>query len=154
MLLPHLLTRNKKWKGCSLRVLTPASDKNLKSNHLRMATLLKKFRIEFSGIVEVQGVNSKPSETSIKSFRNSRIKEQLSDQTELDKKTLRQIRLGELIREHSSQAKLVVLTMPIARKGVVSNLLYISWLDVLSDDITAPLMFVRGNQTSVLTFYS
>ena len=119
-----------------------------------MATLLKKFRIEFSGIVEVQGVNSKPSETSIKSFRNSRIKEQLSDQTELDKKTLRQIRLGELIREHSSQAKLVVLTMPIARKGVVSNLLYISWLDVLSDGITAPLMFVRGNQTSVLTFYS
>lgn len=154
MLLPYLLSRNKTYKGCSLRVLTPASDKKLKSNQVRMASLLKKFRITFSGIVEVVGINAKPSKESIEQFRAMRVKEELSADEALDKKTLRQIRLGELVREHSCDAKLTVITMPVPRKTVVSNLFYMSWLEVISQGLDAPILFVRGNQTSVLTFYS
>ncbi|XP_066916127.1 solute carrier family 12 member 2-like [Clytia hemisphaerica] len=154
ILLPYLLSRNKKYKGCSLRVLTPTSDKKLKSNQVRMASLLKKFRITFSGIVEVVGINSKPASQSIEKFRQTRIKDELSENEPLDKKTLRQIRLGELVREHSRNSKLVVLTMPIPRKSVVSNLMYMSWLETISEDLDAEMLFVRGNQTSVLTFYS
>ena len=128
--------------------------KKLKSNQVRMASLLKKFRITFSGIVEVVGINSKPASQSIEKFRQTRIKDELSENEPLDKKTLRQIRLGELVREHSRDSKLVVLTMPIPRKSVVSNLMYMSWLETISQDLDAEMLFVRGNQTSVLTFYS
>ena len=119
-----------------------------------MATLLKKFRITFSGIVEVEGINSKPNQQSIDKFLNLRIKDELKPEERLDKKTLRQIRFGELLKEHSAHAKLVVLTMPIGRKTVVSNLLYMSWLEVISSGLDSPILLVRGNQTSVLTFYS
>lgn len=153
--MPYLLSRNKSFKGCSLRVLTRASsDKKLKSNQVRMASLLKKFRIEFSGIVEVAGITSKPSKESIEQFRQMRNKNDLSENETLDTKTLRQIRLGELVKEHSYDAKLTVITMPIPRKTVVPNLLYMSWLEVISHGLDSPILFVRGNQTSVLTFNS
>jgi len=154
MLLPYLLSRNKLWTGCSIRVLTPAAEKNLKSNQVRMASLLKKFRITFSGIVEVQGINSKPTEESIQRFRESRIRDEISSEDVIDKKTLRQIRLGELVQEHSNGARLIVLTMPIPRKGMISNLLFMSWLEVISQNVNPPILLVRGNQTNVLTFYS
>ena len=111
ILLPYLLSRNKKYKGCSLRVLTPASDKKLKSNQVRMASLLKKFRITFSGIVEVVGINSKPSSESIQKFKQCRMKNELSVDEPIDKKTLRQIRLGELVRQYSGDSKLTVITV-------------------------------------------
>jgi len=154
ILLPYLLSRNKKYKGCSLRVLTPASDKKLKSNQVRMASLLKKFRITFSGIVEVVGMNSKPSSESIQKFKQCRMKNELSVDEPIDKKTLRQIRLGELVRQYSGESKLTVITMPVPRKSVVPNVLYMSWLETISADLDSELLFVRGNQTSVLTFYS
>ncbi|XP_042337261.1 solute carrier family 12 member 2-like, partial [Plectropomus leopardus] len=68
-------------------------------------------------------------------------------------KSNRQIRLNELLREHSSTAKLIVMSMPLARKGTVSSALYMCWLETLSKDLP-PLLLVRGNQQSVLTFYS
>lgn len=45
------------------------------------------------------------------------------------------------------------MTLPMPRKGVVSAPLYMAWLEALSRDLP-PFLFVRGNQTSVLTFYS
>lgn len=39
------------------------------------------------------------------------------------------------------------------RKGVVSAPVYLAWLEVLTCDMP-PFLLVRGNQTSVLTFYS
>lgn len=39
------------------------------------------------------------------------------------------------------------------RKNVVSASLYMAWLEVLTKDMP-PFLLVRGNQTSVLTFYS
>ena len=122
-----------------------------------MANLLKKFRITFSGIVEVEGINSKPSQQSIDDFFSSSPTqggEDLAPGEPLYKKTLRQIRFGELLREHSSQAQLVVVTMPIGRKTVVSNRLYMAWLEAISCGLDTQILLVRGNQTSVLTFYS
>ena len=121
-----------------------------------MANLLKKFRITFSGIVEVEGINSKPSQQSIDTFFNNSPtqREELAPGEPLFKKTLRQIRFGELLREHSSQAQLVVVTMPIGRKTVVSNRLYMAWLETISNGLDTQILLVRGNQTSVLTFYS
>lgn len=44
-------------------------------------------------------------------------------------------------------------TLPMPRKGAVSAPLYMAWLETLTRDMP-PFLLVRGNHTSVLTFYS
>lgn len=155
ILIPYLLSIHSYWKDCKLRIFTPASTQTLKSNELRMANLLKRFRIDFSSVVEVQGINEQPSSASIHNFMKLPVKDEFADvrTLEKDRKTMRNIRLGELIREHSNDAKLIVLTLPVPKVEMTSPLLYMSWLEVLSA-ASPPVLMVRGNQQSVLTFYS
>ena len=155
ILIPYLLSIHRYWKNCKLRIFTPASTHALKSNELRMANLLKRFRIDFTSVVEVEGINVQPSSTSIHNFMKLPVKEEFSDvkTLEKDRKTMRNIRLGELIRQHSNDAKLIVLTLPVPKVEMTSPLLYMSWLEVLSA-ASPPVLMVRGNQHNVLTFYS
>lgn len=68
-------------------------------------------------------------------------------------KTNRHLRLRELLLDHSRQANLIVMTLPIPRKSGISAPLYQSWLELLTRDMP-PFLLIRGNQTSVLTYYS
>ncbi|KAI9575405.1 hypothetical protein GQX74_014815 [Glossina fuscipes] len=68
-------------------------------------------------------------------------------------KTNRYLRLREYLLEQSTKSDLVVMTLPMPRKNIVTAPLYMAWLESLSRDMP-PFLFVRGNQTSVLTFYS
>jgi solute carrier family 12 sodium/potassium/chloride transporter 2 len=43
-------------------------------------------------------------------------------------------------------------TLPVVRKNACPAPLYMAWIDALSQDLP-PFLFVRGNQTNVLTFY-
>lgn len=155
ILIPYLLSIHRYWKDCKLRIFTPASTHALKSNELRMATLLKRFRIDFTSVVEVEGMNAEPSTLSVQNFMKLPVKEVFPDleALEKDRKTMRNIRLGELIRLHSKDAKLIVLTLPVPKVEMTSPLLYMSWLEVLSA-ASPPVLMVRGNQQNVLTFYS
>lgn len=67
--------------------------------------------------------------------------------------TYRQLRIRELLLQHSSKATLTVCTLPVPRRGILSASLYLAWLDFVSKDLP-PVLFLRGNQQSVLTFYS
>ncbi|KAL9968356.1 hypothetical protein ACROYT_G026717 [Oculina patagonica] len=155
ILIPYLLSIHSYWKDCKLRIFTPASTHALKSNELRMANLLKRFRIDFTSVVEVEGINVQPSSTSMHNFLKLPVKDEFPDirTLEKDRKTMRNIRLGELIRQHSNDAKLIVITLPVPKVEMTSPLLYMSWLEVLSA-ASPPVLMVRGNQQSVLTFYS
>lgn len=75
------------------------------------------------------------------------------EKSTLQEKTNRQLRLRELLLEHSRSASLVVMSLPMPRQGAVSAPLYMSWLEVLSKDMP-PFLLIRGNQSSVLTYYS
>ena len=44
-------------------------------------------------------------------------------------------------------------TLPMPRKGATPSKLYMAWLEIMTREMP-PFLFVRGNQTSVLTFYS
>ena len=44
-------------------------------------------------------------------------------------------------------------TLPMTRKGTVHAPLYMAWLEMMTKDMP-PFLMIRGNQTSVLTFYS
>ena len=95
----------------------------------RMASLLKKFRIKFSDVVEVTDISKRPSKDrfdistffclftdlfynyifSIHRYLALPLGDELIDESSLDKKTLKHIRLGELLHEHSSTSRLIVV---------------------------------------------
>ncbi|KAL6728005.1 hypothetical protein Aduo_009821 [Ancylostoma duodenale] len=70
----------------------------------------------------------------------------------MENKTARFIGTGTLLRDYSSKAELVVVTLPFPLKEV-SSTLYTSWLETISKDLSNVLL-IRGNHHNVLTFYS
>lgn len=176
LLIPYLLTNKKRWKDCKIRVFIGGKINRIDHDRRAMATLLSKFRIDFSDITVLGDVNIKPKKEHITAFEEMiepyRLKEDDMEQDAAERlknsepwritdnelelyraKTNRQIRLNELLKEHSSTANLIVMSLPLARKGAVSSALYMAWLEALSKDLP-PVLLVRGNHQSVLTFYS
>ncbi|KGL94235.1 Solute carrier family 12 member 1 [Charadrius vociferus] len=176
ILIPYILTIRKKWKSCKLRIFTGGKVNRIEEEKLVMASLLSKFRIKFADINIICDINIKPNKESWKFFEEMiepyRLHESCKDITTAEKlkretpwkitdaeleafkeKSYRQVRLNELLQEHSRAANLIVLSLPVARKGVVSDYLYMAWLEILSKNLP-PVLMVRGNHKNVLTFYS
>ncbi|XP_019718471.1 solute carrier family 12 member 2 isoform X1 [Hippocampus comes] len=176
LLIPYLLTNKKRWKDCKIRVFIGGKINRIDHDRRAMATLLSKFRIDFSDITVLGDINTKPKKEHISAFEEMiepyRLKEDDMEQEAAERlknsepwritdnelelyraKTNRQIRLNELLKEHSNTANLIVMSLPLARKGAVSSALYMAWLEVLSKELP-PILLVRGNHQSVLTFYS
>ncbi|XP_032618780.1 solute carrier family 12 member 1 isoform X1 [Chelonoidis abingdonii] len=176
LLIPYILTMRKKWKDCKLRIFTGGKINRIEDEKLAMTSLLSKFRIKYADIKIIGNINMKPSKESWKFFEEMiepyRLHESCKDLTTAEKlkretpwkitdaeleafkeKSYRQVRLNELLQEHSRAADLIVLSLPVARKGVVSDHLYMAWLEILSKNLP-PILLVRGNHKNVLTFYS
>uniref|UniRef100_A0A669DAA4 Solute carrier family 12 member 2 n=1 Tax=Oreochromis niloticus TaxID=8128 RepID=A0A669DAA4_ORENI len=170
LLIPYLLTNKKRWKECKIRVFIGGKINRIDHDRRAMATLLSKFRIDFSDItLHTLNILHNSFEEMIEPYRlkeddmeqeaaerlkNSEPWRITDNELELYRtKTHRQIRLNELLKEHSSTANLIVISLPLARKGAVSSALYMAWLEALSKDLP-PILLVRGNHQSVLTFYS
>nr|XP_056704014.1 solute carrier family 12 member 2 [Euleptes europaea] len=176
LLIPYLLTTKKKWKDCKIRVFIGGKINRIDHDRRAMATLLSKFRIDFSDIMVLGDINTKPKKENVAAFDEMiepfRLHEEDKEQDIADKmkedepwritdneielyktKSHRQIRLNELLKEHSSTANLIVMSLPVARKSAVSSALYMAWIEALSKDLP-PILLVRGNHQSVLTFYS
>lgn len=169
LLVPHLLTNEKSYlENARLRVFTIAtSHKSMEQEQRSMAALLSKFRIDFSDVSVIPDIGRKPSSQTKKEFEDLIAPFRIPNDTEerlpglitdselisQKEKTNRQLRTAELLRQHSIDADLVVLTLPVPRKGLVSSCLYMAWLDMMTRDLP-PTLLIRGNQTSVLTFYS
>ncbi|XP_029430922.1 solute carrier family 12 member 1 isoform X3 [Rhinatrema bivittatum] len=176
LLVPYILTTRKKWKDCKLRIFIGGKVNRLEEDKLAMASLLNKFRIKFADICIMGDINIKPSKESWKCFEEMiephRLHEGSKDLPTAEKirrenpwkitdaeleafkeKSYRQVRLNELLQEHSRSANLIVLSLPVARKGIVSDHLYMAWLEILSKNLP-PVLMIRGNHKNVLTFYS
>ncbi|XP_065268737.1 solute carrier family 12 member 1 isoform X1 [Emys orbicularis] len=176
LLIPYILTMRKKWKDCKLRIFIGGKINRIEDEKLAMTSLLSKFRIKYADIKIIGNINMKPNKESWKFFEEMiepyRLHESCKDLTTAEKlkretpwkitdaeleafkeKSYRQVRLNELLQEHSRAANLIVLSLPVARKGVVSDHLYMAWLEILSKNLP-PILLVRGNHKNVLTFYS
>ncbi|XP_045501321.1 bumetanide-sensitive sodium-(potassium)-chloride cotransporter-like isoform X2 [Colias croceus] len=124
----------------------------------RMIALLQKMRLQYTSLTIIQGLYDPPQNetiqmfnTIIERFRSDTKSDVLITEAELQRlqwKTYRHLRLRELLLENSSNASMVVMTLPMPRQNV-SSALYMSWLEILSRDMP-PLLFVRGNDTFVL----
>ena len=168
LLLPYIISTRRNWSNSKLRVFALANKHSeLEYEQRNMASLLSKFRIDYSALKVIPDI-SKPAQESTKNFFNLLIEnfQQTEDPKATDddmikesellamkEKTNRHLRLRELLLENSTEANLVVMTLPMPRKGAVSAPLYMAWLETLTRDMP-PFLLVRGNHTSVLTFYS
>ncbi|XP_062565701.1 bumetanide-sensitive sodium-(potassium)-chloride cotransporter-like [Armigeres subalbatus] len=163
VLLPYIISTRSKWSECKIRVFALASKlSKIEEERANMTILLEKLRINYVSLIMVT-LSDKPQEATIHAHRSllgtlmdgegANVFISASEQVQLEEKTNRQLRLRELLQQHSKNAALIVLSMPVPRKGIVSAPLYMSWLEMLTKDMP-PFLLVRGNQTSVLTFYS
>ncbi|KAJ9588114.1 hypothetical protein L9F63_018505, partial [Diploptera punctata] len=166
MLLPYILSTRNLWSNCKLRVFALVNRQHeAEVEERNMASLLSKFRIDYQSLTMVTGITEKPQPNTVDFFNevlegfreeNSADPDMCVTDVELgglQGKTDRQLRLRELLLTNSRDSKLVVMSLPMPRKGVVSAPLYMAWLEVLTKGMP-PFLLVRGNQTSVLTFYS
>ncbi|KAL1379867.1 hypothetical protein pipiens_003705 [Culex pipiens pipiens] len=164
MLVPHIISLRSKWSQCKIRVFALTNRQmELEVEERNMANLLTKLRIDYSSLTMLQGVTNAPRQETVDMHQRLLQHFTESDGTQipigehervaLQEKTSRQLRLREMLLEHSNGANLIVMSMPMPRLGTVSAPLYMSWLEMLTKDMP-PFLLVRGNQTSVLTFYS
>ena len=175
ILIPYLLSTRKEWSECRMRIFTGGKKERIDQDKRKMAQLLTKFRISFEDVIVIGDINLKPKKQSIENFEKMIESYRLYDEENSEgrnnaqppepweipdneivvnkEKTYRQIRLQELLQEHSKGAALIMMTLPIAKKGLCSPSLYMAWLEELSRDLP-PIVLLRGNQTNVLTFYS
>ncbi|XP_072384867.1 bumetanide-sensitive sodium-(potassium)-chloride cotransporter isoform X2 [Diabrotica undecimpunctata] len=166
MLLPYIINTRNSWSSCKLRVFAMANNKNeLLQEEKNMAHLLSKFRLDYYSL-QMVSIADKPQDSTIDFFNElltrfittEEVKESdcmisTAEIAASQDKTYRQLRLRELLLQHSSEANLIVMSLPMPRKGTVSAPLYMAWLEALTRDMP-PYLLVRGNQQSVLTFYS
>ncbi|KAJ8944674.1 hypothetical protein NQ318_015882 [Aromia moschata] len=130
LLLPYIISTRRNWNTCKLRVFALANKRDeLELEHRNMASLLAKFRIDYMDLQVVPDITAKPSEVTeklfeslIANFRTAEERDQgsvhISDAElmAVKDKTNRHLRLRELLLEHSSEASMVVVTLPIPRK--------------------------------------
>ncbi|CAI9727615.1 solute carrier family 12 member 3-like isoform X1 [Octopus vulgaris] len=171
LLIPYLISLESNWNKNKLRVFTAGTKKGeLDREQRQLATLLSKFRIECKDMTVIPDVGKIPRREKRQEFdsllegfildeEKGETKEKYPWKTTRDQlkllkdKTNRHIRLRELLLQHSSEASLIVMTLPMPRKGTCSSGLYMAWIDTLTRDLP-PILLLRGNQKSVLTFYS
>ncbi|KAJ4920387.1 hypothetical protein JOQ06_024535 [Pogonophryne albipinna] len=156
LLIPYLLTNKKRWKDCKIRVFIGGKINRIDHDRRAMATLLSKFRIDFSDITVLGDINTKPKKEHVTAFEELvepyRLKED-----DMEQEAAERLKDSEPWRITDNELELYrgqdQPSMPLARKGAVSSALYMAWLEVLSKDLP-PILLVRGNHQSVLTFYS
>ncbi|XP_066541876.1 solute carrier family 12 member 3 [Hoplias malabaricus] len=176
LLLPYLLKRKKRWGRCKVRVFVGGDIQHAEEQKQDLTALISKFRLGFHEIQILPDINEKPQPEHVKKFEDmlgpyrvhalqkngERGARTINDcpwmvsDEELEKnlaKSFRQIRMNEILKDYSRDAALIIVTMPIGRRGTCPSSLYMAWLETLGRDLRPPILLVRGNQESVLTFY-
>ncbi|KAG7521957.1 solute carrier family 12 member 3 [Solea senegalensis] len=176
LLLPYLLTRRKRWLKCKVRVFVGGDTEKREEQRAEVLALIKKFRLGFHDVEVLPDVYQHPQPENVRQFENTlrrfrletNIKQDCDTEAQRQQepwmitdqdlernkaKSLRQIRLNEVLQDISRDAALIIITMPVSRRGVCPSSLFLAWLDFLSRDLQPPVLLVRGNQENVLTFY-
>merc|ERR1719334_1094090 len=182
VLLPYLMKLHAFWSECHLRLNIIAGAGN-EIEVLNVYHLMNEFRLPFDkpNVIEVDAKHEDPEPATMRRFQ-----ELASDGEEIDferdlirPKVIRKwLKVSELVHEHSSRARAVVMTLPLPTrfyqyhddakkedqkeakekgkqrdKQYMNARVYFSVLEMLTEKLP-PTILVRGNGQSALTFYS
>ena len=160
LLLPYILSTRTKYANSKLRIFFLSNKVELADEETRsMVELMAKFRIDCEDIVAIQDPMNMPSkitrETFLKMVQDEVGAEKVSEEMlKLHAKKVNfKLRIAEIVRDTSCMANLVVMTLPVPKKEHLPPALYMSILEYTTRDMP-PFLYLRGNQESVLTFYS
>uniref|UniRef100_A0A8C5EPN3 Solute carrier family 12 member 3 n=1 Tax=Gouania willdenowi TaxID=441366 RepID=A0A8C5EPN3_GOUWI len=167
LLLPYLLTRRKRWARCKVRVFVGGvrekKDEQREEyeccasecfDHITsFGTLQLDQMTKFEDMISCFRLDSAPKGSNSEQPGKQEQPWMITDEDLERNKSLRQIGLNKVLQEYSREAALIVITMPVGRRGACPNSLYLAWLDIVSQDLRPPVLLVRGNQENVLTFY-
>ncbi|KFP00007.1 Solute carrier family 12 member 3, partial [Calypte anna] len=178
LLIPYLLGRKKRWGKCKIRVFVGGQINRMDEERKAAVTIPLPFPPHpapsnppgppgpalaacpcsvkrFDDLIAPFRLNDGfKDEAAVNEMRQG-CPWKISDE-EVDKnraKSLRQVRLNEILLDYSRDAALIAITLPIGRKGRCPSSLYMAWLETLSRDLRPPIILTRGNQENVLTFY-
>ncbi|XGW16877.1 hypothetical protein V3C99_001928 [Haemonchus contortus] len=165
LLLPYLLQLPGTYlEGARMRVfLEGGRSDRVGEEQKHMAKLLRAFRVDCSDLNVITGFDHPPNKSTMQEFqqlvapfKNGGIEKRgLITDEELENfclKTNRYLRTRELLHQHSRNADLIIVTLPIPRRSAMSASLYMSWLEMISKDLP-PTLLIRGNRTSVLSYF-
>ncbi|EZA51905.1 bumetanide-sensitive sodium-(potassium)-chloride cotransporter isoform X2 [Ooceraea biroi] len=165
ILLPYIISMRSNWEHCKMRIFALVNhNQDISEQEQEMVEIMNKARIKYDSLKMVDDSSVPKQETQslfdrlISDFQANDTSDSIycitdSQLEALQDKTRRQLRLRELLLENSSQSSLVVMSLPLPKKGKISAPLYMAWLEILTRDMP-PTILVRGNHTSVLSFYS
>ncbi|NWI15361.1 S12A3 protein, partial [Crypturellus soui] len=172
LLIPYLLGRKKRWGKCKIRVFVGGQinrmDEERKADWPHLPRMVEApwalfgdamclfFSIKrFDDLIAPFRLNDGFKDEVVVNEMRHDCPWKISDE-EVNKnraKSLRQVRLNEILLDYSRDAALIAITLPIGRKGRCPSSLYMAWLETLSQDLRPPVILTRGNQENVLTFY-
>lgn len=166
LLLPYILSQNKRWTGRKLRIFTVV-DPGVNYSQENLKKLLIQFRIPFSDVLVLKSSEAEPSKLRKQKFKSliekfmvekrkdgeSKLSITKEDLLKFKENTCRILKLKDMMLEHSEKSDMVVNTLPIVSKSSCPASLYLAWLDCLSQGMP-PFVFVRGNQSNVLSIYA
>lgn len=153
VLIPFLLRKHQFWNrthsgggesqvGIRVFILGTTQDE------AQVAEALRSYRITHTTCIAVQ-LPEEPSEETLHVYDNVVAKTPLDQQASRER-TLKNLRIAEVIKQRSGIARTVVITLPYPRKNCDSYD-YLSWLEMMSKDLHCPTVFMRGNGQKVLT---
>ncbi|KPP61491.1 hypothetical protein Z043_120402, partial [Scleropages formosus] len=146
LLVPYLLTRRKRWRQCKVRVFIVGDQQSMEEQRkdmMRFEETLEPFRLR-DGLME---------EVTVQELRKDFPWKVTAKELEaLRPKSEKKVKLNEIIRRHSKDAALVLVSLPVPQTDC-PNILYMAWLDTLTSGLHCPALLIRGNQQNVLTFY-
>jgi len=156
VLLAHILRLSHRYRHCQLRIMAEPGTGSVEEQHAHLAQvtvdmerMMKQFRISAT----VVPVEPNIPDEDVDRLYAGLVERGVDIEEGVRTQTRNFIRTGLRIKKYSKHTKFAVVSIPVPRVDV-NGRLYMAWLDTLSGQTETPVLLVRGNQQSVLTFDS
>jgi len=171
VLLPYIMKLHSFWSGCKLRLNIIANSNVVSEEYLNVYHLMAQFRLPFEKphLIEVDSKNEQPSKYTINRFHELTDNQIDFEQDLMRPKVIKKwLKVSELVHQHSNTSQVIILTLPlptrfykidsnekedIKGKQYMNGKVYFAILEMLTENLP-PIILIRGNGQSALTFYS